>query len=712
MSTEPAPPRCILVTGGLGFIGGYVVDECLRRFGEARVVILDAFGAAASVSDRVSTMESPRVRVECADLCDEAAVRRVLALHDPDVVLHLAAESHVDRSFANSLTFTRSNALGTHVLLEACRRSWGENARGRRFVHMSTDEVYGSGETVGPDGHSPATSILLPTNPYAASKAAAEMQCMAYVRSFGMDLVVIRCNNVYGPRQHCEKVVPRFILQALAGAPLTLHGDGSQKRSLLYVADAAAAVVDVAMKARTGEIINVGAPEEMTIRDLAGRVRKAVAAAARKYELEGVPVSGGGSEDAFSLQRDRRFNDFCYPVNIARVRELGWQPRTELEDGLEKTALWYATRAGAYFSADDLHAAVHSSGHFSGEGDMEPGGTRSGATGARPRSEGSEADEGSEPPTQPSKRPRPAAPLPSLASLVAGPFSRPLSPAALRVLVFGATGWIGGKIMRSGAAGCCFIGARARLEDPHAVWAELAAVRPDRVVLAAGLTGRPNIDWCETHVTETVRVNLEGAVNLARMCARLGIHLTNFATGCIYTSGLFDPPRTEDDPPNFFGSLYSRTKIIAEAVMRGCRPIADRCLILRLRMPIGADLDHPRNLVTKLRAYGQITDLPNSVSVLPEVLPIALHMIARGETGVYNLTNPGFVTPSDVRRMDDARLGIKEPRWDAVAQVGGLRAERSNCILDATKLSRYAGAHGLTLRPAPEAVLEVMTKRG
>ena len=260
------------------------------------------------------------------------------------------------------------------------------------------------------------------------------------------------------------------------------------------------------------------------------------------------------------------------------------------------------------------------------------------------------------------------------------------------------------------------VGARSRLEDPRGVWEELLRVRPDRVVLAAGITGRPNIDWCEGHPEQTVAVNLEGAVNLARCCARLGIHLTNFATGCIYTSGLFDPPRTEDDPPNFFGSVYSRTKIHAEAIMRGNSSIAARCLILRLRMPIGDDLDHPRNLVAKLRNYTRIIDLPNSVSVLPEVLPIALHMMARGETGVYNLTNPGFVTPSEVRAADDARRGIPalERGWTCVTQPeelirgGSIVAERSNCILDATRLAGYAGRHGLTLRCAPEAVARVV----
>jgi UDP-glucose 4,6-dehydratase len=692
-------PSCVLVTGGLGFIGSFVVDAARRRFGpETRIVILDAFGTAASVMDRVETMADPRVRIECVDLCDQPEVERVIRTYAPELVLHLAAESHVDRSFANSLTFTRSNALGTHVLLEACRRhretKGAHSVAPFRIVHMSTDEVYGSGEKVGQEGHSPQTSILMPTNPYAASKAAAEMQCMAYVHSFLMDIVVIRCNNVYGPRQYLEKVVPRFVLQAMAGEAITLHGDGKQKRSFLYAGDAAEAVLTVAERARPGEIINVGATEEMTIRDLAARIQSSVARVGEAWDLS-LPRAAKG----FVMERDRRFNDFCYPVNIDRARELGWEPRTSLDQGLETTILWYHSKTATYFSADEYHMAIKTSGHMeAGPLEDEPP-----AAAKRARVAAPFASLGGEP--------APFASLggePGTVTRPGGDFRHPL-----RVLVFGATGWIGGKLMRCSDARCSMVGARSRLDDPRGVWEELVRVLPDRVVLAAGITGRPNIDWCENNVEETVRVNLEGAVNLGRMCARLGIHLTNFATGCIYTSDIFDTPRAESDAPNFFGSVYSRTKIHAEAILRGNKAIARHCLVLRLRMPLGDDLDHPRNLATKLRHYTKIVESPNSISVLPELLPIAVHMMIRGETGVYNFTNPGFVTPADVRAQDDARRRIVERAWvcadpKTLKASGSIVAERSNCILDASKLCGYAGTHRLRLSMAQEALRGLM----
>jgi len=706
-------PSCVLVTGGLGFIGSFVVDAARRRFGpETRIVILDAFGTAASVMDRVETMADPRVRLECVDLCDEPEVERVIRTYAPELVLHLAAESHVDRSFANSLTFTRSNALGTHVLLEACRRhretKGAHSVAPFRFVHMSTDEVYGSGEKVGQEGHSPQTSILMPTNPYAASKAAAEMQCMAYVHSFLMDIVIIRCNNVYGPRQYLEKVVPRFVLQAMAGEAITLHGDGKQKRSFLYAGDAAEAVLTVAERARPGEIINVGATDEMTIRDLAARIQSSVARVGEAWDLC-LPRAAKG----FVMERDRRFNDFCYPVNIDRARELGWEPRTSLDQGLETTILWYHSKAATYFSADEHRMAIKTSGHMdcqSPEGEGQSGGRHRPVGSASFQASAEQYEETERDPERVRRcLHSEGAPAAAKRARVQGSVLRP----PLRVLVFGATGWIGGKLMRCSDARCSMVGARSRLDDPRGVWEELVRVLPDRVVLAAGITGRPNIDWCEKNVEETVRVNLEGAVNLGRMCARLGIHLTNFATGCIYTSDIFDTPRAESDAPNFFGSVYSRTKIHAEAILRGNKAIARHCLVLRLRMPLGDDLDHPRNLATKLRHYTKIVESPNSISVLPELLPIAVHMMIRGETGVYNFTNPGFVTPADVRAQDDARRGIVERAWacadpKTLKASGSIVAERSNCILDASKLCGYAGTHGLRLSMAQEALRGLM----
>lgn len=713
MATTPMPDtyflgRRVLVTGGLGFIGGEVAAMVLGMQ-PAAVVVVDRFSEAATVWGRREMLADPRLRVECFDLADGRATEDCVRRHRPDLVLHLAAETHVDRSFANSVAFTRSNVMGTHNLLEAFRKvvlhepvpqmarepkpdspcseppsseppSPEPRLPAPRFLFMSTDEVYGSGERVLTEGgHDPATAILMPTNPYSASKAAAEMLCGAYARSFGMDVVVLRCNNVYGPRQHCEKVVPRFILQAIAGVPLTIHGDGSQQRSFLFVTDAARAVLVAAARAEPGEIINVGADREITVLQLASRVMQTVAEAARgdaAGELAGRTAISDASTCRF--ERNRLFNDYRYPVRTERITQLGWRPEVALADGLRDTAVDLFRSWTHELMPADLSAAVYGSGHFDGTTALKRQPQLRNAI--VPREEG---------------KPR-------------------------RVLLFGAAGWIGGKLMRmgrleDGAGDVEWVEAKARLEDTPALVDQLTRYRPDRVVLAAGITGRPNVDWCEAspeNEAHTVLVNVQATVMLGRLCAHMGIPLATFATGCIYTSSPGEPAKREQDPPNFFGSLYSRTKAHAEQILA----TLPGALILRLRMPVGEDLDHPRNLVAKLRGYRVITDIPNSVSVLPDLLPAALRMIMAGDTGVYNFTNPGAVSPATIRRMDDERrLGkMHPPAWTTIdsgerlVAEGHVKAARSNCVLDASKLVARAAHHGIRVRTAEEALTSLL----
>jgi dTDP-glucose 4,6-dehydratase len=748
-----------MVTGGLGFIGSYVAQAVFEAFPEDQVLVVDRCNYAASIRNVRRISHSPRFALECFDLSDEAAVRACVMRYRPRLILHLAAETHVDRSFGNALDFTRGNVLGTHALLEAARVCWGAGSGSAgvgRFVYMSTDEVYGSGADASEEGHAPQTSILAPTNPYAASKAAAEMQCLAYHRSFGMDVCVIRCNNVYGPRQFCEKVVPRFILQSLARRPFTVHGDGSQRRSFLYVKDAAAAVLAVAEGARPGEIVNVGHPDEVTILELASAIsgmvaewasggrEPAVSEASPSAEgamdsgtspsaegamdsgtspsAEGAMDSGTRSGEAqvgeaaskparsfpAVFGKDRLFNDYRYPVNVSRITELGWAPRVSFDKGMRTTIAWYLELASEWFCPEDVHTAIYSDGHFGGEsaGSLSGAGARltSSGGGARvPSGGGARVPSGG------------GARVPSGGGARV-PSGGAASGSPQRVLLYGATGWIGAKIEALLVArGVSVIRGRARLDHTPSLWDELRSSSPTNVICAAGITGRPNIDWCETHVDETVETNLEGTVTLALLCARLGIHFTNFATGCIY-SGDASQAFGEDDAPNFAGSLYSRTKAHAEKLQRGAA--AGTTLLLRLRMPIDADFANPRNLLNKLSRYPRLVDLPNSVSVLPEVLPIAVHQALAYETGVYNLTNPGWTTPADIREKFDtfrAQHNVNENLSalsafervscvDVLLSSGAVACARSNCVLSAEKLSSYAAAHGLVLSSATDAI--------
>ncbi len=623
----------IVVTGGLGFIGSQVVHELFEQNPGCEILVIDKHNYAASIRNLRGVSHLTNFHLQCFDLTDEDKTHKTIAEFKPHIVFHLAAETHVDRSFGNSIAFTHSNVVGTHNLLEACRRfSIGEdgNLQTFLFVHMSTDEVYGAGDDLqGKESHCPKTSILLPTNPYAASKAAAEMQVHAYKKSFGMPSIIIRCNNVYGPRQFCEKVVPRFILQKLHGADCTIHGTGGQMRSFLHVQDAAKAIVfsartlyPTAVHASSPIVINVGSAQELSIRDLA---RMIFGDKLRVVNVE-----------------DRKFNDFRYPVQVDMLRSLGWTETIELDEGLRQTIEWYRNFADEWFLPIDIQRAVHSDGHFSEREHTDRFGTEGG------------------------------------------------------IMVVGSTGWIGPKViaqLQKQQPGRQILESTFRLSDTKTMWAQIVESKPSHVVLSAGITGRPNIDWCESHPLETVAANLEGTVTLAQICNRLGIHFTNFATGCIYAGDItqtFD----EDSPPNFFGSLYSRTKAHAENIQVNSYT-KSTTLVYRLRMPIDVDIDHPRNLIAKLRNYSKLVNHPNSVSVLSELLPIACNLLLKKNIGVYNLTNPGHITPADIMKLFDQHFPDQAKPWVAVSPESLLEsksivAARSNCVLDSNKLIRAA----------------------
>jgi len=254
----------------------------------------------------------------------------------------------------------------------------------------------------------------------------------------------------------------------------------------------------------------------------------------------------------------------------------------------------------------------------------------------------------------------------------------------MKVLLYGATGWIGGYMKHYYPD--AVIG-QARLDQPTSVVAEVAAVEPTHVILAAGLTGRPNIDWCEDHRKEVIEVNVLGPSVLAQYCNRMGIHLTVFGTGCIYTYDsdhpIGGPGFTEEDRSNFDGSFYSRTKAFLETYLKELENV----LVLRIRMPISSDLHH-RSFLTKIRNYEKIVNIPNSVTILDDLIPLVPKMMEQGLTGVWNFVNPGPISHNEVL---DAYKEIVDPDYtytnfslDDQAKI--LKAGRSNCHLDVSKL--------------------------
>ncbi|MBY6119016.1 dTDP-glucose 4,6-dehydratase [Mameliella alba] len=321
----------LLVTGGAGFIGSAVVRQAIAAGHE--VVNLDALTYAACLDNLASVADDPGYAFEHADIRDRAALDRVFAQHRPDAVMHLAAESHVDRSIDGPGTFIDTNVMGTFHLLEAARAYWTREGRpeGFRFHHISTDEVFGS---LGPEGQFTEETPYDPRSPYSASKAGSDHLVRAWHETYGLPVVLTNCSNNYGPFHFPEKLIPVVILNALAGKPLPIYGDGSNVRDWLYVEDHAEALLLVVQKGAVGRSYNIGGENERTNLEL---VQTLCAILDRKR-----PRDGGSHADLITFVTDRPGHDARYAIDPARIREeLGWRPSVTVEEGLEKTVDWY-----------------------------------------------------------------------------------------------------------------------------------------------------------------------------------------------------------------------------------------------------------------------------------------------------------------------------------------------------------------------------------
>jgi UDP-glucose 4,6-dehydratase len=272
------------------------------------------------------------------DICAADLVNYVLEAEKIDTIMHFAAQTHVDNSFGNSFQFTHNNIVGTHVLLESAKQS--EHIR--RFIHVSTDEVYGEGEE--DEEEMFENHILEPTNPYAATKAGAEFMVKAYHRSFKLPIIISRGNNVYGPHQFPEKMIPKFCNQLLRGRPVTLHGDGSNTRNFLHVEDVAAAFDAMLHKGKVGEIYNVGGCNELSNLDVAKTIIKLLGLEAKQDAL-------------LSFVEDRHFNDLRYTIDCTKLKGLGWVEEKNWEEGLKGTIEWYKEYSSRYGNIDSALVA-------------------------------------------------------------------------------------------------------------------------------------------------------------------------------------------------------------------------------------------------------------------------------------------------------------------------------------------------------------------
>ena len=321
----------LLVTGGAGFIGSAVVRLAIARGHE--VINLDKLTYAACLDNLTEVADHPNYTFVQADICDKAAMEQVFADHAPTTVMHLAAESHVDRSIDGPDVFVQTNVVGTVTLLQAARGHWEAQGRpeGFRFHHISTDEVFGS---LGPTGLFTETTPYDPRSPYSASKASSDHFVRAWHETYGLPVVLTNCSNNYGPFHFPEKLIPVVILNALAGKPLPIYGDGSNVRDWLFVEDHADALLLVAEKGADGGSYNIGGNNERSNLELV-RTLCAILDTAR-------PKESGSYADQITFVTDRPGHDARYAIDATHIRDaLGWEPSVTLEEGLERTVTWY-----------------------------------------------------------------------------------------------------------------------------------------------------------------------------------------------------------------------------------------------------------------------------------------------------------------------------------------------------------------------------------
>jgi dTDP-glucose 4,6-dehydratase len=351
--------RKFLVTGGAGFIGSAVVRRLIRETSH-QVLVVDKLTYAGNLDSLAPVAGSDRYGFEQADIADAARMRAILSRFQPDVIMHLAAESHVDRSIDGPGAFVQTNVVGTFTLLQAALAYWrgltGERRDGFRFHHISTDEVFG---TLGPDGFFHEEYPYQPNSPYSASKAASDHFVRAWHHTYGLPTLITNCSNNYGPYHFPEKLIPLVILNALEGKPLPVYGKGENVRDWLYVDDHAEALIRVAEAGRVGENYNIGGWNERSNIDVVRAICALVDEMAPSSAI-------GPREGLITYVTDRPGHDLRYAIDASKIeRELGWRPVETFETGLRKTVTWYLNnqawwqrvRSGVY-RGDRLGVAV------------------------------------------------------------------------------------------------------------------------------------------------------------------------------------------------------------------------------------------------------------------------------------------------------------------------------------------------------------------
>ena len=323
--------RSILITGGAGFIGSHLVRHMVSQYPNTQFINLDALTYAGNKSKLKDISSRPNYNFINGDITDKALAKKLFTQFNFDGVIHLAAESHVDQSIKNPLNFAQTNVMGTLTLLEISRSAWNGSFEGKRFHHISTDEVYGS---LGYSGKFTETTAYNPRSPYSASKAASDHFIKAYFYTYGLPVVLSNCSNNYGPDQHPEKLIPLFSQNIVQEKPLPVYGDGQNVRDWLYVEDHVEAIDLIFQKGKLGETYNIGGSNQIKNIDI---VHKLITIADQYLGRK-----EGHSKKLIQFVTDRLGHDFRYAIDASKIKnDLNWEPKTSFENGIDKTVLWY-----------------------------------------------------------------------------------------------------------------------------------------------------------------------------------------------------------------------------------------------------------------------------------------------------------------------------------------------------------------------------------